>query len=53
MYGPMAHHYGNDVAALTPGSTEGSAHGKTFSLCFFQQTKKKKAIEISKDVDVA
>lgn len=28
MYGPMAHHYGNDVSALTPGSTEGSAHGK-------------------------
>lgn len=28
MYGPMAHHYGNDVTALTPGSTEGSAHGK-------------------------
>ena len=27
MYGPMAHHYGNDVTALTPGSTEGSAHG--------------------------
>ena len=28
MYGPMAHHYGNEVTALTPGSTEGSAHGK-------------------------
>ena len=28
MYGPMAHHYGNDVTALTPGSNEGSAHGK-------------------------
>ena len=37
MYGPMAHHYGNDVAALTPGSNEGSAHGKPLSsshLCF-------------------
>ena len=31
MYGPMAHHYGNDVSALTPGSTEGSAHGKPMS----------------------
>ena len=30
MYGPMAHQYaGNEVAAaLTPGSNEGSAHGK-------------------------
>jgi len=33
MYGTMAHHYtGNEVAAaLTPGSNEGSAHGKTIS----------------------
>jgi len=31
MYGPMAHHYGNEVAALTPGSTEGSAHGCSIS----------------------
>ncbi|XP_046639088.1 CUGBP Elav-like family member 3-B isoform X5 [Daphnia pulicaria] len=31
MYGPMAHHYGNDVSALTPGSTEGSAHGCSIS----------------------
>jgi len=31
MYGPMAHHYGNEVTALTPGSTEGSAHGCSIS----------------------
>jgi len=31
MYGPMAHHYGNDVTALTPVSNEGSAHGCSIS----------------------
>lgn len=43
MYGPMAHHYGNDVTALTPGSTEGSAHGKPIE----QQQQQKQTLHFS------